>query len=60
MFDNPAGVKDLLMKMHDIGCMIADKHRGAGCDVIAVVDPMTSQVGPEIKITEEWIKHPDD
>jgi uroporphyrinogen decarboxylase len=47
MFDNPGAVKDFLMKMHDIGCIMADKYLKAGCDVIAVVDPMTSQIGPE-------------
>lgn len=47
MFDNPEGIKAFLMRMEEIGCRMADAYLDAGCDVVAVVDPMTSQIGPD-------------
>jgi len=47
MFDDPEGIKKFIMKMHDVGIMLAKGFMDAGCDVVAVVDPMTSQISPE-------------
>lgn len=47
MFDDPEGVKRFIMRMRDVGCEMAEGYLKAGCDVIAVVDPMTSQISPE-------------
>lgn len=47
MFDNPEGVKRFIMRMKDVGCRMAEGYLKAGCDVVAVVDPMTSQISPE-------------
>ncbi|NLF29406.1 MAG: uroporphyrinogen decarboxylase [Planctomycetes bacterium] len=47
MFDDPSGVHDLLAFCRDVGIAMAGYYMDAGCDVIAVVDPMTSQIGPD-------------
>lgn len=47
MFDDPEGVKDLMTFCTDVGKTMAGYYMEAGCDVIAVVDPMTSQIGPD-------------
>lgn len=47
MFDNEEGVKNVLQTCADIGKQVADAYIENGCDVIAVVDPMTSQISPE-------------
>jgi len=47
MFDDPAGVHDLLAFCRDTALAMSRYFCEAGCDVIAVVDPMTSQIGPE-------------
>ncbi len=47
MFDNPEKVKRFLLRLKDDGCAMADGFLNAGCDVVAVVDPMTSQISPE-------------
>ncbi len=47
MFDDPAGVHDLLAFCRDTARAMSRYFCEAGCDVIAVVDPMTSQIGPE-------------
>lgn len=47
MFDDPQGVKDLMAFGRKVCCAMVDAYVDAGCDVIAVVDPMTSQIGPD-------------
>lgn len=47
MFDDPDGVKDLISFCKDVGEAVAGYYIDAGCDIIAVVDPMTSQIGPD-------------
>ena len=47
MFDNAENVRKLLDFCADVGKAMSKLYIDAGCDVIAVVDPMTSQIGPE-------------
>lgn len=47
MFDNPQAVKDLMAFGRQVCNAMVDYYLDAGCDVIAVVDPMTSQIGPD-------------
>jgi MtaA/CmuA family methyltransferase len=47
MFDNPDGVKKLMEFCRDVSIKMSGYYIEAGCDVIAVVDPMTSQIGPD-------------
>jgi len=47
MFDEPAVVKTLMEFCAKVCRNMAGYYMEAGCDVIAVVDPMTSQIGPE-------------
>lgn len=47
MFDDTAKVKDVLRFCAEIGGKTTDFYREHGADVIAVVDPMTSQISPE-------------
>ncbi len=47
MFDDPDYVGRLLQFTRDVAIAMADYYLEAGCDVIAVVDPMTSQIGPD-------------
>lgn len=47
MFDAPQDVHDLLAFCRDVGTAMSRWYIEAGCDVIALVDPMTSQIGPE-------------
>jgi len=47
MFDDPDGVKELMAFSRDVSRAMAGYYIEAGCDVIAVVDPMTSQIGPD-------------
>ncbi|HHU63430.1 MAG TPA: uroporphyrinogen decarboxylase [Clostridiales bacterium] len=46
MYDDPDGLKELLSFCKDVGKVMIDGYIQAGCDVIAVVDPMTSQISP--------------
>ncbi len=46
MMEAPNEVNALLEFCHDITCKMAGWYMDAGCDVIAVVDPMTSQIDP--------------
>ncbi len=46
MFNDPAGVKSVLDFCAAVGCKAADAYLDAGADVIALVDPMTSQISP--------------
>ncbi len=47
MFDNPQGTKELLAFCMEIAKKMSEYYIEAGCDIIAVVDPMTSQIGPD-------------
>ncbi|OGV65267.1 MAG: hypothetical protein A2283_05625 [Lentisphaerae bacterium RIFOXYA12_FULL_48_11] len=47
MFDEPAYVHRLMTFCSEVCKKIAGYYIGAGCDVIALVDPMTSQIGPD-------------
>lgn len=47
MFDDPPYVGKLLEFARDVAIAMATYYLDAGCDVIAVVDPMTSQIGPD-------------
>lgn len=47
MFENPDYTKQLLEYTEGIAKKMAEWYIEAGCDIIAVVDPMTSQIGPD-------------
>lgn len=47
MFDNPDGIRELTAYCAQIGKRAADAYLDNGADVIAVVDPMISQISPE-------------
>ncbi|TWT71750.1 uroporphyrinogen decarboxylase family protein [Crateriforma conspicua] len=47
MFDDPESVQRLLEFCSDVAIAMSRYYIEAGCDVIAIVDPMTSQIGPD-------------
>jgi MtaA/CmuA family methyltransferase len=47
MFEDEEFVKEVLDFTRQVGMVMADLYLEAGCEVIAVVDPMTSQIGPD-------------
>jgi MtaA/CmuA family methyltransferase len=47
MFDAPDNVKELMAFTNEIAKKMAKMYIDAGCEVIAMVDPMTSQISPE-------------
>ncbi len=47
MFDNPEGIRELTAFCAQVGKAAADAYLDNGADVIAVVDPMISQISPE-------------
>ena len=47
MFEDEAYVKEILEFTAEVGKVMSDLYTEAGCEVIAVVDPMTSQIGPD-------------
>ncbi|HAU36156.1 MAG TPA: uroporphyrinogen decarboxylase, partial [Phycisphaerales bacterium] len=47
MFDEPETVASLMEFCRDVSVAMAGYYLDAGCDVVAVVDPMTSQIGPD-------------
>lgn len=47
MFDDPAGVKKLMEFCSTVCRTVSGYYVETGCDVIGVVDPMTSQIGPD-------------
>jgi len=47
MFDDPDYVKRLMAYCQDCALVISRAFMDAGCDAVAVVDPMTSQIGPD-------------
>jgi MtaA/CmuA family methyltransferase len=46
MFEEPDEVNRVMSFCTEVGRMMADLYIGAGCDVVAMVDPMTSQIDP--------------
>ena len=47
MYDAPEQLGKVMAFCRDVAVRTADYYIDAGCDIIAVVDPMTSQIGPE-------------
>ena len=47
LFEDPAYIQELMQFCTEVGIKHAEMLLDAGCDVIAVVDPMTSQIDPE-------------
>jgi MtaA/CmuA family methyltransferase len=47
MYDNPEYVKEVMVYCTGIAKQMASWYMENGCDIIAVVDPMTSQIGPK-------------
>lgn len=47
MFDDPDNLKALVHRCREVAQAVADYYIEAGMDVIAVVDPMISQISPE-------------
>jgi MtaA/CmuA family methyltransferase len=47
MFDSPDYVNKLLAFCKDVCVAMSRYYIDAGCDIIAMVDPMTSQIGPD-------------
>lgn len=47
MYDNPEYVKEVMVYCTTIAKKMASWYMENGCDIIAVVDPMTSQIGPK-------------
>ncbi len=47
MYDDPEGLHELLNFCTEVGKVMIDGYVDAGCDIIALVDPMTSQIGPD-------------
>ncbi len=47
MYDDPFKTKELLAFCSNAAKAMSDYYIEAGCDIIAVVDPMTSQIGPD-------------
>ena len=46
MFENPDEVSRMMSFCANVGKMMAHEYIGSGCDVVAMVDPMTSQIDP--------------
>jgi len=47
MYDNPEYINELMDYCKNIAIKLSEAYIEAGCDVIAVVDPMTSQISPD-------------
>jgi uroporphyrinogen decarboxylase len=47
MYDNPEYIKEIMNYCTGIAIKLSNAYIAAGCDVIAVVDPMTSQISPD-------------
>ncbi len=47
MFDRPDHVRRVMAFCRDVCTAMAGYYADAGCDFVAVVDPMTSQIGPD-------------
>ena len=53
MYDDPGQVRRIMEFTARVGRAAAGYYLDAGCDIVAVVDPMTSQIGPEQ--FHEWV-----
>lgn len=53
MFDHPQEVRELMEFTRDVCKAMAGYYADAGCDVVAVVDPMTSQISADQ--FAEWV-----
>ncbi len=47
MYDAPETIDELMHFTTKVACAVSGYYVEAGCDVIAMVDPMTSQIGPD-------------
>ncbi|MFP4381355.1 MAG: uroporphyrinogen decarboxylase family protein [Candidatus Sumerlaeia bacterium] len=47
MFEDPAAIKEVLEFSREVCEAMSKYYIEAGCDVVAVVDPMTSQISPD-------------
>ncbi|MCK5845313.1 MAG: thioredoxin family protein, partial [Victivallales bacterium] len=47
MFDRPEYIIEVLDFCADVGVAFSEMYVDEGCDVVALVDPMTSQIGPD-------------
>jgi len=47
MFDRPDYIHKVLHFCSEVGSAMAKMYAEEGCDIVAVVDPMTSQIGPD-------------
>ena len=47
IFEKPDEVHELMKFASEVGKMMAGKYMESGCDIIAMVDPMTSQIDPD-------------
>lgn len=47
MFTDEQGVHDVMAFCTKVACAMSDYYIEAGCDVVAIVDPMCSQIGPD-------------
>jgi uroporphyrinogen decarboxylase len=47
MFDRPDYIHKVLHFCSEVGSAMAEMYIENGCDIVAVVDPMTSQIGPD-------------
>jgi uroporphyrinogen decarboxylase len=47
MYDRPEAVKELMQFTTAVAMHMAELYAAAGCDVVALVDPMTSQISPD-------------
>jgi len=47
MFDNPERIHKIMDFCNEVAQKMSSIFIDAGCDIIAVVDPMTSQIGPD-------------
>ena len=47
MFDQPDFIREVLSFCAEVGKKMSEYYVFSGCDIIGVVDPMTSQIGPD-------------
>lgn len=47
MYDDPKGMAELMEFCTEVAKKTIDMYVEAGCDIVAVVDPMTSQISPD-------------
>ena len=48
MYDDEDGVKALVAYCEEVVREVADYYIEAGCDIIAAVDPLVSQISPDM------------